>query len=100
MFDSENRPYLSAIRVRRHFLTGGGVGSISRPMPRSIRLEYPGGFYHVMARGNRREKIFLDDTDRQFFLKTLGEACGMTGWRVHAWVLMSNHYHAGERGQL
>jgi putative transposase len=42
---------------------------------------------------NRREDIFLDDDDRKYFLKTLGEACGMTGWRVHAWVLMSNHYH-------
>jgi len=46
-----------------------------------------------MARGNRREPIFLDDDDRLFFLKALGEACGMTGWRVHAWVLMTNHYH-------
>src|SRR4026208_1064958 len=27
------------------------------------------------------------------FLKTLGEVCERTGWRVHAWVLMSNHYH-------
>ena len=52
-----------------------------------------GGFYHVMARVNRRERIFLDDDDRRFFLVTLAEACGMTGWRVHAWVLMSNHYH-------
>ena len=51
------------------------------------------GFYHVMARGNRREKIFADDDDRRFFLGTLAEACGMTGWRVHAWVLMGNHYH-------
>jgi REP element-mobilizing transposase RayT len=32
-------------------------------------------------------------TDRRFFLQTLSEACGMTGWRVHAWVLMGNHYH-------
>ena len=62
-------------------------------MARSVRIEYPGAFYHVMARGNRREAIFGDDDDRRFFLQTLGEACGMTGWRVHAWVLMSNHYH-------
>jgi len=62
-------------------------------MARSIRIEFAGAFYHVMARGNRRESIFFDDTDRRFFLKTLGEACGMTGWRVHAWVLMGNHYH-------
>ena len=46
-----------------------------------------------MARGNRRESIFDDDEDRRFFLATLAEACGMTGWRVHAWVLMGNHYH-------
>ena len=62
-------------------------------MARSLRLEFSGAFYHVMARGNRRERIFLDDTDRRFFLQTLGEACTMTGWRVHAWVLMGNHYH-------
>ena len=62
-------------------------------MPRSLRIEYPGAYYHVMARGNRREAIFRDEEDRHFFLKTLGEACGMTGWRVHAWVLMGNHYH-------
>lgn len=62
-------------------------------MARSIRIEYSGAFYHVMARGNRRENIYLDDDDRRFFLKTLAEACGMTGWRVHAWVLMGNHYH-------
>ena len=62
-------------------------------MPRSVRIEYAGAFYHVMARGNRREDIFRDEDDRWFFLKGLGEACEMTGWRIHAWVLMSNHYH-------
>jgi len=62
-------------------------------MARSIRIEYEGAFYHVMARGNRRERIFRDEDDRRFFPKTLSEACGMTGWRVHAWVLMGNHYH-------
>ena len=46
-----------------------------------------------MARGNRRETIFHDDDDCRFFLATLSEACAMTGWRVHAWVLMGNHYH-------
>ena len=56
-------------------------------------MEYKGAIYHVMARGNRREDIYLDDEDRRFFLGTLAEACGMTGWRVHGWVLMSNHYH-------
>ncbi len=62
-------------------------------MARSIRIEVAGGFYHVMARGNRREWIYRDDEDRKLFLKTLAETCQKTGWRVHAWVLMSNHYH-------
>jgi REP element-mobilizing transposase RayT len=62
-------------------------------MARSIRIEHPGALYHVMARGNRRELIYRDDDDRRFFLKTLAQGCEMTGWRVHAWVLMSNHYH-------
>src|SRR6059058_1984263 len=56
-------------------------------------IEFEGAFYHVMARGNRREAIFLDDEDRRLFVQTLGEACAMTGWRVHCWVLLSNHYH-------
>lgn len=33
------------------------------------------------------------NADRERFLLTPGEVCGRTGWRVHAFVLMSNHYH-------
>lgn len=62
-------------------------------MVRSLRIEYPGAFYHVMARGNRGEAIFLDDDDRRIFMVTLDEACESCAWRVHAWVLMGNHYH-------
>lgn len=62
-------------------------------MARSLRIEFPGAFYHVMARGNRRATIFHDEDDHLFFLKSLGDACRRTGWRVHAWVLMGNHYH-------
>ena len=62
-------------------------------MPRKARIEYAGALYHVMDRGDRLEPIFLDDGDRLIFLKTLGEACERTGWRVHAYVLMGNHYH-------
>ena len=46
-----------------------------------------------MSRGDGREPIFLDDKDRQQFLITLGQACGKTGWQVHAYCLMSNHFH-------
>ena len=62
-------------------------------MPRTMRLEYPGAIYHVMDRGDRREDIFVNDVDRQDFLKTLAEACQKTGWQVHAYCLMRNHFH-------
>ena len=46
-----------------------------------------------MSRGDRREAIFHDDADRVEFLRTLGQACLKTGWQVHAYCLMSNHFH-------
>jgi putative transposase len=62
-------------------------------MARKTRVEFPGAIYHVIDRGNRREAIFKRAEDRRVFLTTLEEACERTGWRVHAYVLMSNHYH-------
>jgi len=62
-------------------------------MPRTMRVEYPGAIYHVMDRGDRREDIFVNDVDRHDFLKTLAEACQKTGWQVHAYCLMRNHFH-------
>src|SRR5947199_6021589 len=46
-----------------------------------------------MSRGDRREDIYHDDVDRQDFLKTLAEACQKTGFEVHAYCLMKNHFH-------
>src|SRR5436190_23529518 len=62
-------------------------------MPRPLRIQYAGARYHVMSRGDRREAIFYDDADRMEFLRTLGQACLKTGWQVHAYCLMSNHFH-------
>jgi len=62
-------------------------------MPRKPRIEFAGAVYHVMSRGNRQDAIFLDGRDCEVFLDTLEEVCGRTGWRVHAFVLMGNHYH-------
>src|SRR5882672_10960879 len=62
-------------------------------MPRKLRIQYPGAVYHVMNRGDRREKIFADDKDREKFLETLGQVCEKTGWQVHGYCLMSNHFH-------
>ena len=62
-------------------------------MPRTLRIEREGALYHVINRGNYRADIFGSEGARTAFLKCLEEACAKTGWRVHAWGLMSNHYH-------
>lgn len=62
-------------------------------MPRKLRVEYEGAIYHLMNRGARREPIFVDDADRELFLQTLRETCRKTGWQVHAYCLMRNHFH-------
>lgn len=62
-------------------------------MSRALRVEYPGAHYHAMCRGNNGQEIFLDDDGRRLFLSTLDEVCVQTGWLIHAYVLMSNHYH-------
>ena len=62
-------------------------------MARPLRIEYEGACYHVLSRGDRRENIFRDDTDRERFLETLAAACAKSGWQVHAYCLMNNHFH-------
>ena len=62
-------------------------------MPRALRYQYPGAVYHLMARGDGGKAVFETDEDRKGFLFRLGKVCESHGWRVHAWVLMSNHFH-------
>ncbi len=52
-----------------------------------------GGLYHVTMRGNNRAEIFHSDVDRSMLLAVIGRAKGRHGWKVHAYCLMSNHYH-------
>ena len=62
-------------------------------MSRPQRIEFAGACYHVMARGNARERIYLDDEDRQRFLDGLSRVCDRFGWILWAYCLMDNHYH-------
>lgn len=62
-------------------------------MPRKLRLEFEGAVYHVISRGNYRANVFRHDATKAAFLKCLGEASEKSGWVVHAWCVMSNHYH-------
>jgi len=62
-------------------------------MPRQVRVQYEDAIYHVMARGNRLDKIVRSEADREIFEATLKEVVGRTGWQVYAYALMDNHYH-------
>lgn len=62
-------------------------------MARSRRLLVEGGWYHVTARGNRRNAIFLDDTDRRRFLGLVEALPDRFHTETHSFMLMSNHYH-------
>jgi REP element-mobilizing transposase RayT len=62
-------------------------------MARPLRISYPNAFYHVTCRGNDRRAIFRDDHDRTHFLAQLESALEIFSVRLHAYVLMSNHFH-------
>lgn len=62
-------------------------------MSRPLRLEFEGAVWHVTSRGNERRPVFRDDTDRETFLRILGRTVGLFRWKLHAFVLMRNHYH-------
>ncbi len=62
-------------------------------MARPLRLEHPGAVWHITSRGNEQRPIFRDHQDRREFLGTLARNVDRFGWRIHAFVLMGNHYH-------
>ena len=62
-------------------------------MARKLRLEYAGACYHVINRGNYRRNVFAPKGAAEAFERCLAEAAGTFGWRVHAYVVMRNHFH-------
>ncbi len=62
-------------------------------MARPLRLPFPGGVYHITARGNDRQAIFEDDADCARFLIVLASVVARYRVRCHAYCLMGNHYH-------
>jgi len=62
-------------------------------MARKLRIQFEGAMYHVINRGNYGRDLFGNEGEAQAFLETVGEAKAMMGWRLHAYVLMRNHYH-------
>lgn len=62
-------------------------------MSRSLRIEYPGAFYHVTARGNERKAIFKARENYEKFIGYLESATERYGAKIHCFCLMPNHYH-------
>lgn len=62
-------------------------------MARPLRIEYPEAFYHVTSRGNERKDIFKSRKDREQFLLYLQGSVERYGAVIHAYCLMTNHYH-------
>ena len=62
-------------------------------MARPPRIERPGAWYHVTSRGTERRRIFNDDRDHRHFCELLEQMVSRFGVQLHAYVLMTNHYH-------
>jgi putative transposase len=62
-------------------------------MARKLRLQYEGAVYHVINRGNYRRDVFETADKAKAFEECLFEAGARMGWKLHAYVLMRNHYH-------
>jgi putative transposase len=94
---------IDKLRLRRNWghistidklrLTFGIGRALIHRMARPLRIERPGGRYHVTARGNDRKAVYRHDSDRFHFLELLSEATERFVVRIHAYVLMDNHFH-------
>lgn len=62
-------------------------------MTRPLRIEYEGAFYHITSRGNERKRIFYSKSDYEKFKSYLRNGVEKFAFRLHSYVLMSNHYH-------
>src|SRR4029453_17832924 len=62
-------------------------------MERPLREEVENGVFHVYARGNAKQAIYLDDHDRHTYLRLFGRTVEKRNWRCLAYCLMANHVH-------
>ena len=71
-----------------NFVYGGDVD-----MPRCARIKSKTQVYHIMLRGNNREKIFIDEEDKSRIIDTLGEKKKAEEYFLYAYCVMDNHIH-------
>src|SRR5205085_4222686 len=81
------------IRGQSFTLALGSPDDSSLFLPRKERMEEAGGWYHVINRGNYRKWILGEEGAKAAFEATLFEGCEKSGWLLHGFVVMDNHFH-------
>ena len=67
--------------------------NLAATMARRPRIEFPGAFYHVIVRGNQRQKIFHGGADYRKYLSLISAYKERYRCKFFAYTLMSNHVH-------
>ncbi len=62
-------------------------------MPRPLRIQYEGAFYHVISRGNAGEFLYRCDYEKEYFLKLLQKGAERYEVEVYAYCILGTHYH-------
>ncbi len=62
-------------------------------MARPLRINFENAVYHIIARGNRKEKIFYSDEDKRLFQVKMNKTFQKFSLICYAYCLMDNHYH-------
>ena len=62
-------------------------------MPRRKRNWHPAGWFHVIMRGNNRQRIFTTHEDMLALFRTIDEARERYSFTIIAFCFMTNHYH-------
>jgi len=62
-------------------------------MPRPLRIEYPGAWYHVFSMAARRRPVFKTEEHRDLFLEVVQQTAETYGVEVHAYCVVPDQYH-------
>lgn len=79
-------------RLNRQATCSAAVG-VDLTMARPLRLDFAGGLFHVLARGDDKRPIYLDERDMRSFLERLDTVSERLQWSLWGFCLMPNHYH-------
>ncbi len=62
-------------------------------MPRGARILLENVCYHILVRGNQKQKIFLEEDDYRKYLKLISRYKIRFGFKLYGFCLMPNHVH-------